>query len=298
MDLASLQRLLDRFELIQALERHRSRDERIAEWIRHLQHQHGGTEDSGARGLDRALGTLLDGVAIRGSLRACPEALRLDDVVETRGGLVLFKLDAADYPHATRKVGSWILLGMGRLARQLPAPTDGQPTALLLVDEVGALGHSARHLRGLVGRARESGLATVLATQGPSDLEAVDRALLPQVLQDTAWQLAFRQGSPRDADQMQAVFGQAWTEDLTRWSDGRSSSRYVERPRVSIDEFMNALEPGDAWLRVAPVDRGWRQERVRVALPSRIERSDREPDSASDSYTAEIRLGPYPETRS
>jgi len=38
----------------------------------------------------------------------------------------------------------------------------------------------------------------------------------------------------------------------------------VERPRVSIDEWMNALEPGDAWLRVAPVDRGWRQERVRV----------------------------------
>ena len=28
-----------------------------------------------------------------------------------------------------------------------------------------------------------------------------------------------------------------------------------------------ALQPGDAWLRVAPVDRGWRQERVRVALP-------------------------------
>jgi hypothetical protein len=66
------------------------------------------------------------------------------------------------------------------------------PRALLLVDEVGALGSAARHLRGLVGRARESGLAVVLATQGPSDLEAVDRALLPQVLQDTAWQLAAR----------------------------------------------------------------------------------------------------------
>jgi hypothetical protein len=31
---------------------------------------------------------------------------------------------------------------------------------------------------------------------------------------------------------------------------------------------MNALEPGDAWLRVAPIDRGWRLERVRVALPT------------------------------
>ena len=294
MDLAELRRLLDRLELMRTLERHRCRDERIADWLRRLEHQHGGIEDSGARGLDRALGTLLDGVAIRGSLRACPEALRLDDVLEARGGLVLFKLDAADYPHATRKLASWILLGMGRLARQLPAPVDGEATALLLVDEVGALGHSARHLRGLVGRARESGLAVVLATQGPSDLEAVDRALLPQVLQDTAWQLAFRQGSPADARHMEAVFGQAWTEDLTRWSDGRSSSRHVERPRVSIDEWMNALEPGDAWLRVAPVDRGWRQERVRVALPTRIGPSDSEPDIVSDSYAAEIRRESYP----
>jgi hypothetical protein len=103
---------------------------------------------------------------------------------DTRG-LVLFSLDVADYPHATRKVAAWVLLGMGRLARQL-SPR-GDVSALLLVDEVGALGSSARHLRGLVGRARESGLAVVLATQGPSDLEAVDRALLPQVLQDTAW---------------------------------------------------------------------------------------------------------------
>ena len=54
-----------------------------------------------------------------GSLRSCPEALRLEDVLDTNG-LVLFKLDAAESPPATRKVASWVLLGMGRLARQLP----------------------------------------------------------------------------------------------------------------------------------------------------------------------------------
>jgi hypothetical protein len=163
MDLAQLRRLLDREELLRALEPHRSRDERIGQWIERLSHQRGGIEDSGARGLDRSLGVLLDGVAMRGSLRTCPEALRLEDVLETRG-LVLFSLDVADYPNATRKVASWILLGMGRLARQLPergypnGEGDAHRTgALLLVDEVGALGHSARHLRGLVGRARESG---------------------------------------------------------------------------------------------------------------------------------------------
>ena len=68
---------------------------------------------------------------------------------------------------------------------------------------------------------------------------------------------------------MQALFGQTWVEDVAWRSDGMTTTRRVERPRVSIDEWMNALEPGDAWLRVAPIDRGWRQERVRVALPTR-----------------------------
>src|SRR6185312_14984218 len=82
MDLAELRRLLDREALIHALEPHRGRDTRIAEWIDRLKHQHGGIEDSGARGLDRALGVLLDGVAMRGSLRQCPEALKLEDVLD------------------------------------------------------------------------------------------------------------------------------------------------------------------------------------------------------------------------
>jgi hypothetical protein len=265
-DLGELRRRLDRGLLTRALERHRGRDSRIADWLYRLEHQHGGIEDSGARGLDRALGTLLDGVALRGSLRSCPEALRLDDVVDTCG-LVLFKLDAAEYPHATRKIASWVLLGMGRVVRSgLPAVVNA-PRALLLVDEVGALGSAARHLRGLVGRARESGLGVVLAGQGLSDLHAVEPALVDQVLQDTVWQLAFRQGSPHDASLLQALFGQAWTHDETRYSDGRRSWRNVERPRVHVDEWLNGLQPGDAWLRVAPVDQGWRQERVRVALP-------------------------------
>ena len=71
-------------------------------------------------------------------------------------------------------------------------------------------------------------------------------------MQDTAWQLAFRQGSPQDAERMQALFGKAWVNDESWSSDGRTVTRRVERPRVSIDEWMNALEPGNAWLRVAP----------------------------------------------
>ena len=157
---------------------------------------------------------------MRGSLRACPEALRLEDVLATRG-LVLFSLDVADYPHATRKVASWVLLGMGRLARQLGDVSPARDRVRCSWSTRSARwASSARHLRGLVGRARESGLAVVLATQGPSDLEAVDRALLPQVLQDTAWQLAFRQGSPQDAERCRRCSGRRGSR--TSWrSDGR-----------------------------------------------------------------------------
>ena len=73
--------------------------------------------------------------------------------------------------------------------------------------------------------------------------------------------------------QIPRLFGKAWVNDESWSSDGRTVTRRVERWRVAIDEWMNALEPGDAWLRVAPIDRGWRQERVRVALPRRSEPS-------------------------
>src|SRR6266702_7411986 len=44
MDLAKLRRLLDREQLLKALEPHRSRDSRIGEWIDRLKHQRGGIE--------------------------------------------------------------------------------------------------------------------------------------------------------------------------------------------------------------------------------------------------------------
>jgi hypothetical protein len=84
---------------------------------------------------------------------------------------------------------------------------------------------------------------------------------------DTSWQVGFRQGGPRDAELLRDLFGQTWSVDETWSSDGRVTKRQVQRWRVDTDEWMNHLEPGDGWLRVAPVDRRWRQERIRVALP-------------------------------
>src|SRR6185437_4583493 len=109
MDLARIRALLDSQALIAALEPHEHRDRRVRDWLDRLKHQQGNLEDSGARGLYRALGSLLDGPAMRGSLRTCPEALRLEDVLDTRG-LVLFSLDERTYPHATCKIAAWVLL--------------------------------------------------------------------------------------------------------------------------------------------------------------------------------------------
>jgi hypothetical protein len=296
MQLERLRALLERSALTSALEPFQARDERIGRWLEQLRRRDA-VDDAGARDLDRALGSLLDGPALRGSLSGGPTALRLEDVLQTRG-LVLFSLEVADYPHASRKVAAWLLLAMGRLAQQLKersASGDGA-RALLLVDEVGALGSSARHLRGLVGRAREAGLSIVLATQGPSDLVAIDRALLPQVLQDTGWQLAFRQGSPEDAERMQALFGTRWIDD-TAWSDrGYSTTRKVERPSVHIGEWMNGMGPGDAWLRVAPVDGKGRQQRIRVALP-RKQRSETDSETPSDTKGAQFGPTVFPNGR-
>ena len=137
MDLAKLRRLLDRHELIQALEPHRDRDQRLGDWLARLLQQRGGIEDSGARVSIAHWGCCSTALRGRGSLRTCPEALRLSDVLETNG-LVLFQLDAAEYPHATLKVASWILLAMGRVARAIKdTPDGGSGRALLLVDEVG-----------------------------------------------------------------------------------------------------------------------------------------------------------------
>jgi hypothetical protein len=84
----------------------------------------------------------------------------------------------------------------------------------------------------------------VLATQGPSDLEAGRRALLPQVLQDTAWQLAFRHGSPQDARHMEALSGHAYVEDphaglggetpLARWLADATPVREVPATSASF----------------------------------------------------------------
>src|SRR5262249_25836478 len=107
-----------------------------------------------------------------------------------------------------------------------------------------------------------------VADQGIAGLMSVHPDLPDAVLRSTGWQLIFRQGSPADADKMAAVFGTAWRDDVSHLSDGRTSTRRREEPRVS-PTWLLGLPTGQAWLRVAPVGLTAREriERVIVALP-------------------------------
>ncbi len=68
---------------------------------------------------------------------------------------------------------------------------------------------------------------------------------------------------------MAALFGTTWREDVSRTSDGRSSTRWREEPRVAASSLLG-LPTGSGWLRVAPIGTNARErlERVVVALPA------------------------------
>jgi hypothetical protein len=185
---------------------------------------------------------------MRGSLRACPEALRLDDVVTTNG-LVLFSLDVADYPHATRKVASWILLGMGRLARQLGALIERPADCLA--------SHACAAPGGRGGRAWLGGTSPYVASSAvarersgsrarDARARAISRRSIARCYHKSCRTPRGSWCSGRAAHMMRvrlrrcsAKRGRRDVMRLVR--RGRSSSRKVERPRVSVDEWMNAI---------------------------------------------------------
>jgi len=113
----------------------------------------------------------------------------------------------------------------------------------------------------------------------PAEWEScgVDQVLLEQLVQDTAWQLVFRQGT-LDSAVASRILGVRAAVERTRWSDGRTSERDIlawaqagavvgERPNVPPSVLEN-LPLAEARLRVAPVERpDTLLAAVRVAWP-------------------------------
>jgi len=191
---------------------------------------------------------------------------------------VLFSLDAAAYPLEAAKVGAWALLDLVRVAGLLQREGWGETRqAYFVVDEFSALGPEGRHVVPVLARAREAGVACVVATQGLADLARVDRALPQQVVQNAAVRVLLRQGSDEDARAWARHLGQYEREDLARHLDtrpfgglgdsGRATARWRRDFYVSPDE-LHALGTGEAVVWVAPLDRRPRRlERVRIAPP-------------------------------
>jgi hypothetical protein len=169
--------------------------------------------------------------------------------VLSSGGKLLVRLDPR-YGALARKVGAWTLVAMLRLAAKLRgARWSGR--CLFVVDEPRLLGHEGRHFADLFGTAREAGLGLVVADQGIAGLSAVHPDLPDAVLRSTGWQLVMRQGSPADAEKMAALFGTTWRRDTSTSSDGQSTTRWQEGPRV-YQTWLMGLPTGSGWRRRHP----------------------------------------------
>jgi hypothetical protein len=209
------------------------------------------------------------------SLGNGPEAFTIRQAVAEHR-IVLFSLDTAALPDATRRVAGWAFLAVrallsDRLDDENPVP------CLVAVDEAHRVGWTARLAVDILAIGREARVPVVLASQGPSDVHDLGHHLLERMVQDAGWRLIFRQGE-LDSARASRMLGAQPALDATFRADGGSSVRRLEayslegagvgeRTAVSPSALEN-LPPGTAWLRVPPIERKrGRVQCVRVALP-------------------------------
>jgi hypothetical protein len=168
-----------------------------------------------------------------------------------------------------------VLLNLVRVAGLLQAAgwAETGRQCYVLLDEFSALREEGRHVVPLLARAREAGVACVVATQGLADLARVDRVLPQQIVQNTAVRVLLRQGSAEDALAWARNGGELEREELSRRTDGWGrdlGEGYVrwQRDFHVRPEERQVLGTGEAVLQVAPVGgRGRQLERVRIAQP-------------------------------
>lgn len=231
-------------------------------------------EAEGVRTFASGLARMVLGPAGR-SLGNGPEAFTIRQAVAERR-IVLFSLDTAALPDATRRVAGWAFLGVramlsDRLDEENPVP------CLVGIDEAHRVGWTARIAVDILAIGREAHVPVVVASQGPSDVDELGHHLLERMVQDAGWRLIFRQGE-LDSARASRMLGAQPALDATFRAGGESSVRRQEayslegagvgeRTAVSPSALEN-LPPGTAWLRVPPVERTrGRVQCVRVALP-------------------------------
>jgi conjugal transfer pilus assembly protein TraD len=223
---------------------------------------------SAVRGLETRLALLSESAAGGRLAPGEPE-------IDVRAGLegrevVLFSLNSSRYGGLAAQLGTLALrdliaavgnrldLGPGRLAT-------------IAVDELSAL--PAEHTAALFARARESGVAVLVATQEFADLRRAAPGFEDQVAGTTAFKLIHRQDVPSSAEIVARMAGmhEEWERTyqlgpLGLASPARGARRRVRRFNVDPDEI-KALRTGEA-VRISAAAEP-RVQVVRVAPPRR-----------------------------
>lgn len=191
------------------------------------------------------------------SLGAGPDAIRLDDVVQTRS-MLLLSANSRRYPGIARIMGGWALVAMQRACESVPRGKQ----VLLIVDEVASFQGMAKHLEPLLATARDAGVGVVVAAHGPGELDGAHRGLSSQVMSLVTWQIMMRVGDTTDADRLSTYFPLRTDERISLGTHAQGV------PSVTRDCLIG-LGVGNCLYHVAPTDGrdGIRWGAARIARP-------------------------------
>jgi hypothetical protein len=213
-----------------------------------LEHDFGDDEhtEKALLGFRHRYSTLLEGVA-GGGLGVGDGTLVLEQTVRARRP-VLFSLAVEAYQDTGRKIGTWALLEMQRVAAALRSDQWARRggRCLLVLDEFGQLGRETSRVVTLLEMARSAGIGVLLATQGITSLRDLGedaregKALVGTILNNCNTKAVMKLGSDADREWWVTYFGE---ETVTDPATGKTT----KRPLVSAEELA-ALKQGQAVL--------------------------------------------------
>lgn len=167
--------------------------------------------------LDDAAGHLLE----PGSEAEPTELIDLGRIMRC-GGICLISLEAQTYPSVTRSVGQLLVADVAASCAPFIAAGE-RARCLVVLDEFGRYaGESVQALMALT--ARQAGVAVILATQDPADLDNVGEHFREQIAANVAWFLGHLTANPDSADWLARVASQREVVESTRQVNRRDGA--------------------------------------------------------------------------
>ena len=126
--------------------------------------------------------------------------------VADNGWVVVFSLDSSNYEATSAQIGGLIIQDLKTLSAELRVKPAPNPFHILL-DEFSAIG--SENIIGLLARARDARMPTMLSTQALGDLRKVDDTFLDQVLGIINYFILHRSNTEEDAEIFAGLTGKA-----------------------------------------------------------------------------------------